>query len=668
MARRHPAAEGLDEQRQVLEPRAERRDLQHDPAEPVVQVLAEAALADRRAQVAMRRRDQADVHVAGAARAHRPHLALAEEPEEHRLGVGGELRHLVEEHGPAVRLAEKPGPPLEGARERAALVAEELAPEKLARQGAAVHRLEARGAAAAQPVDGRGDQLLAGAGLAEDQDRDVVRSDAPDPVEEGRHRRAPADQPLEPRQCAPRPPPSRASARSTAEEQGRCHGPQCGGTSRRIEWFRPIRDPGRNGHAVSSRIRCRADPHACRHSLGTPPAWRYPPRHSGAVVRARARRPAMLFPEGDATVARAVGQLTAGNPFLPERLEAERAALGDEFDPAGTLWHSPASPSPAPNVVRIAARATALADAARARLAGGARPRAEEIGLYEDLVLYALYERHQGALFGWFRARPAPAGRVPLFERVRRDLAHYLDVRGCASPLREQAAHVFAGFYQVRRAFHHIHANILGESGPARRLRAAVWQSIFTRDGRRYRRALYARMGDVATLVTGPSGTGKELVARAIGLAGYIPFDEKTQAFAEPAAGAFFPLNLAALSPTLIESELFGHRRGAFTGALEDRKGWFEACPPLGAVFLDEIGEVDPAIQVKLLRVLQTRTFQRLGDTADRTFCGEAHRRHEPGSPPGARRRPLPGGLLLPALRRPPGHAVPRRAAPGHAG
>ena len=331
----------------------------------------------------------------------------------------------------------------------------------------------------------------------------------------------------------------------------------------------------------------------------------------------------MLFTEAESTLARAVGQLGAGNPFLPERLEAERAALGDAFDPAGTLWHSPAEPEPAPNVVHVAARATALADAARARLAGGTRPQAEEVARYEDLVLYALYERHQGALFAWFRARPAPTGKVPLFERVRRDLAHYLDVRGCASPLRAEAAHVFAGFYQVRRAFHHIHANILGESGPARRLRAAVWQSIFTRDGRRYRRALYARMGDVATLVTGPSGTGKELVARAIGLARYIPFDAETGAFAAPAAGAFFPLNLAALSPTLIESELFGHRRGAFTGALEDRKGWFEACPALGAVFLDEIGEVDAAIQVKLLRVLQTRTFQRLGDTADRPFSGK---------------------------------------------
>jgi transcriptional regulator with AAA-type ATPase domain len=331
----------------------------------------------------------------------------------------------------------------------------------------------------------------------------------------------------------------------------------------------------------------------------------------------------MLFTETEGTLARAVGELGAGNPFLPERLDAERAALADAFDAAGTLWHSPAEPEPAPNVLRIAARAAALADAARARLAEGARPRAEEVGRYEDLVLYALYERHQGALFAWFRAHAAPGGRVPLFDRVRRDLAHYLDVPGLASPLRTEAAHVFAGYYQVRRAFHHIYASILGESAPARRLRAAVWQSIFTRDGRRYRRALYARMGDIATLITGPSGTGKELVARAIGLSRYIPFDEKAQAFAEPAAGAFFPLNLAALSPTLIESELFGHRRGAFTGALEDRKGWFEACPALGAVFLDEIGDVDAAIQVKLLRVLQTRTFQRLGDTADRTFAGK---------------------------------------------
>jgi transcriptional regulator with GAF, ATPase, and Fis domain len=68
---------------------------------------------------------------------------------------------------------------------------------------------------------------------------------------------------------------------------------------------------------------------------------------------------------------------------------------------------------------------------------------------------------------------------------------------------------------------------------------------------------------------------------------------------------------------------LFGHCRGAFTGAVADRPGWLEVCPPLGTVFLDEIGELDAAIQVKLLRVLQTRAFQRLGETATRRFEGK---------------------------------------------
>jgi transcriptional regulator with PAS, ATPase and Fis domain len=63
-----------------------------------------------------------------------------------------------------------------------------------------------------------------------------------------------------------------------------------------------------------------------------------------------------------------------------------------------------------------------------------------------------------------------------------------------------------------------------------------------------------------------------------------------------------------------VESELFGHKRGAFTGAVQDKRGWLEACPALGAVFLDEIGDLDPAIQVKLLRVIETRSFQAVGE------------------------------------------------------
>jgi len=146
-------------------------------------------------------------------------------------------------------------------------------------------------------------------------------------------------------------------------------------------------------------------------------------------------------------------------------------------------------------------------------------------------------------------------------------------------------------------------------------LRAAIWQSVFTHDIRRYQRALFPRMNEFATLITGPSGTGKELVARSIALSRYVPFDENRLAFVEDATRLFAPINIAALPGTLVESELFGHKRGSFTGAIQDKHGWLEACPPLGAVFLDEIGDLEPEIQVKLLRVIETRSFQPVGET-----------------------------------------------------
>jgi len=140
---------------------------------------------------------------------------------------------------------------------------------------------------------------------------------------------------------------------------------------------------------------------------------------------------------------------------------------------------------------------------------------------------------------------------------------------------------------------------------------------------RRYRRSLYNRLGDIAVLITGPSGSGKELVARAIGHARYIPFDRQKMVFKADLQASFHALNLTALSPNLIESELFGHRKGAYTGALEDHIGWLEGCGPHGTVFLDEIGDVNGEIQVKLLRVLETRRFSRLGETVPRHFEGK---------------------------------------------
>jgi transcriptional regulator with GAF, ATPase, and Fis domain len=104
----------------------------------------------------------------------------------------------------------------------------------------------------------------------------------------------------------------------------------------------------------------------------------------------------------------------------------------------------------------------------------------------------------------------------------------------------------------------------------------------------------------------------------------FIAFDPGTKKFDAGLTGLFHAVNLSALSPSLIESELFGHVKGSFTDAVSDRMGRLQLCGKWGAVFLDEIGELDPAMQVKLLRVLQTRDFQRVGDNVDLRFGGKS--------------------------------------------
>lgn len=258
-------------------------------------------------------------------------------------------------------------------------------------------------------------------------------------------------------------------------------------------------------------------------------------------------------------------------------------------------------------------------------MARGAKAGREDLRLYEDAVNYHLYNRYYLHFLQRSFAKPARAQSSPrwgFYREFLEDWNHFYAFENLRSPLRSEAPHVFACFRQIQRAFSQIFRDIIGGSLPAARFRAAVWQSIFTHDMRRYRRTLYQRMGDFVTLITGPSGTGKELVARAIAQCRYVPFDENTLQFAEDAVG-LFPINISALSPALVESELFGHRRGSFTGAIGDRKGWLETCPQLGSVFLDELGDLDPAIQVKLLRVIETRTFQPVGDTASRHFQGK---------------------------------------------
>jgi Nif-specific regulatory protein len=132
-----------------------------------------------------------------------------------------------------------------------------------------------------------------------------------------------------------------------------------------------------------------------------------------------------------------------------------------------------------------------------------------------------------------------------------------------------------------------IEHNLIGESAPVREVLGFISKVAPT---------------DSTVLLSGESGTGKELAARAI------------HKNSKRANKAFMAVNCAALSEPLLESELFGHEKGAFTGALMQKKGRLEIAEG-GTVFLDEIGELSPALQVKLLRVLQEREFERVGGT-----------------------------------------------------
>jgi transcriptional regulator with AAA-type ATPase domain len=325
-----------------------------------------------------------------------------------------------------------------------------------------------------------------------------------------------------------------------------------------------------------------------------------------------------VFSRQDQHFLSSVAKLGYGNPFLPERITFEKAALGREFVAGGEVWSASVSDpdAEAPNVTSIYKKLAALMEALPARLAAASDVGDDEIVAYEESVHYLLYERYRPQFV-------AAQGKWRFYREFVADWNKLCCIPGKRFDSGLEPAHVFASFRQIQRAFHQIYDNIIGNSMPAARLRASIWQSIFTHDMRRYRRGLYRRMGEFPTLITGPSGTGKELIARAIAGARYVPFDAERMEFADAPGETFLPINIAALSPTLIESELFGHRRGSFTGAIGDRKGWLEACPPTGSVFLDELGEMDLAIQVKLLRVIETRRFSAVGDTAARDFHGK---------------------------------------------
>ena len=196
-------------------------------------------------------------------------------------------------------------------------------------------------------------------------------------------------------------------------------------------------------------------------------------------------------------------------------------------------------------------------------------------------------------------------------------------IRGMSNPMWGNPGHLFSCFYQLRRAFLCLFNQIVGWSEPMRALRVRVWESVFTKDMLSYQQWMHQSVGRFPTLILGPTGSGKEIVARAIGLSRFIPYEPQSGRFASNPNKSFCPVNLSALTETLIESELFGHRKGSFTGAMRDHPGIFKTAGQYGTVFLDEIGEVPESIQVKLLRILQSGEFQAIGGDSPSFYVGK---------------------------------------------
>jgi len=323
----------------------------------------------------------------------------------------------------------------------------------------------------------------------------------------------------------------------------------------------------------------------------------------------------------DLKLLRLLSDLAFSNPLLPQRIAIEREILGTQFVAEDGIAWSRSLGRAANDRANITQITTLAADLVDRLLVSRKRLDDDDLIRYWDVVIYVLMYRHVIPYVPDDLHQSATLART--WKNFLTDYRHYSEIDGFDRIGFQPADHLFACLFQIHRAFVNIFNFILGNSVASVRLRGAVWQSIFTSDLRRYRRSLYNRMNALPVLITGPTGTGKELVARAVGMSQYIPFDSERGRFVEENQSSFFPLNLSAMSATLIESELFGHCKGAFTGAVSQRVGWLEECRPHGAVFLDEIGELDPALQVKLLRVVQNRTYSRLGETKERTFGGK---------------------------------------------
>lgn len=238
--------------------------------------------------------------------------------------------------------------------------------------------------------------------------------------------------------------------------------------------------------------------------------------------------------------------------------------------------------------------------------------------LLRTAFLFDIYHRYR-LIFDEFILKQLAAGDTPIPVPFAREILAQIAALGLDAA---ECQRYLAIFYQTRRAFYFIETALVGLSPSMHALRLQLWNNIFTCNINWYEKHLWDRMEDFSTLLLGETGTGKGAAAAAIGRSGFIPFDARKGRFVESFTRNFIAINLSQYPESLLESELFGHKKGAFTGAIENHEGIFSRCSPHGSIFLDEIGDVSIPVQIKLLQVIQERTFMPVGSHERLRFNG----------------------------------------------
>jgi Sigma-54 interaction domain len=312
--------------------------------------------------------------------------------------------------------------------------------------------------------------------------------------------------------------------------------------------------------------------------------------------------------QGDRYFFSLVSRAAFSNPFSPERQALDHEIVGStEKLPADELEQQLVS----------------IVDQSVSRYAENGRVdfrtfAAGDRDAMETACLFRLYHRYQRAFDGLIREQEIQ-GDDPARLAFARELESEFEQSGFDGASRYK---YFALFFQLRRAFYFIDQAIAGQCDSIVRLRMQLWRNIFTFNSEWYWQFLCERLEDFSTLLLGETGTGKSLVAQAIGRSGFIPYDAGRQRFSESFTRSYQSINLSQYPSGLLESELFGHKKGAFTGAIQSHSGIFARCSEHGAVFIDEIGDIDMTTQVKLLTVLQDRLFSPVGSYEKLRFKG----------------------------------------------